>query len=97
MKLLSLGGNIATPQHLNRIGIQQRFGGPAGVGNQAVGEGGIAQTQPPAQSPAQPQSGAPSSSQPGPQAATQNPQGAPPPSSGKYIFFFNSSYIRFKR
>lgn len=54
-----------------------------------MGEGGIAQTQPPAPSPAQPQSGAPSSSQPGPQAATQNPQGAPPPSSGEH----NKLYI----
>ncbi|XP_057659426.1 CREB-binding protein isoform X6 [Diorhabda carinulata] len=53
------------------------IGPPPGCG----GEGGIVQTQPPAPSPAQPQSGAPSGTQPGPQQATQNPSGpsAPPP------------------
>ncbi|KAL3266918.1 hypothetical protein HHI36_011068 [Cryptolaemus montrouzieri] len=75
---VQVGGGVAAPQHLNKISIPQRFGGAGPVGNQTVGEGGIAQTQPPAPSPAQPQSGAPSSSQPGPQAATQNPTGAPP-------------------
>ncbi|KAK9738583.1 TAZ zinc finger [Popillia japonica] len=77
---------VVTPQQRSSgMGIQQpRFVGPPGqVGPNPGGEGGMAQTQPPAPSPAQPQSGAPSGSQPGPQAATQNQPGAPPaPSSG---------------
>lgn len=45
----------------------------------------MAQTQPPAPSPAQPQSGAPTGTQPGPQTATQNQTGtaAPTASTGK--------------
>jgi E1A/CREB-binding protein len=75
---------VATPQpHANKIGVPQtRFGGPAGpVGPAGGGEGGMAPTQLPAPSPAQPQSGAPSGSQPGPQTATQNQGTGPPPSS----------------
>ncbi|RZC35774.1 KAT11, KIX, DUF902, zf-TAZ and/or Bromodomain domain containing protein [Asbolus verrucosus] len=75
---------VATPQpHANKLGLPQtRFGGPAGpVGPAGGGEGGMAPTQLPAPSPAQPQSGAPSGSQPGPQTATQNPGTGPPPSS----------------
>lgn len=89
MEFISLG--VVTPQQRSGgMGIQPRFVGPPGqVGPTAGGEGGMAQTQPPAPSPAQPQSGAPSGSQPGPQAATQNQSGAPPaPSTGKYLFVF---------
>lgn len=75
---------VATPQpHPNKLGLPQaRFGGPTGpVVPAGASEGGMAPTQLPAPSPAQPQSGAPSGSQPGPQAATQNPGAGPPPSS----------------
>nr|CAD7407320.1 unnamed protein product [Timema cristinae] len=86
------GSNVAVvaPQQrgisANMVALQaqQRFaasgGGPIG-GSQMVGnEGGMAQqATPPAPSPAQPQSGAPSGSQPGPQTATQGQ----PPSSGQ--------------
>lgn len=67
------------------MGIQAtRFVNPGGpTGPTTGGEGGIAQTQPPAPSPAQPQSGAPTPTQPGPQTATQNQTGsAPTPSTG---------------
>uniref|UniRef100_A0A1Y1MJM8 histone acetyltransferase n=1 Tax=Photinus pyralis TaxID=7054 RepID=A0A1Y1MJM8_PHOPY len=72
---------VVAPQPRNAMGIQQtRFGGPAGpVGPASGGEGGMAQTQPPAPSPAQPQSGAPSGTQPGPQTATQNQPGTGAP------------------
>ncbi|KAJ8934660.1 hypothetical protein NQ318_017026 [Aromia moschata] len=77
---------IVTPQQKINLPNQcQRFGGPptgpvgpAGCG----GDGGIVQTQPPAPSPAQPQSGAPSGTQPGPQQATQNQGGPPGPPGG---------------
>lgn len=46
------------------------------MGPAAGGEAALTQTQPPAPSPAQPQSGAPSGSQPGPQTAMQNQPGA---------------------
>ncbi|XP_044255376.1 CREB-binding protein-like isoform X6 [Tribolium madens] len=75
---------VATPQpHANKLGLPQtRFGGPGGpVGPAGGGEGGMAPTQLPAPSPAQPQSGAPSGTQPGPQTATQNQGAGPPPSS----------------
>lgn len=79
-----------TPQQRSAgMGLPQpRFPGPAGhVGPTGGAEGGIA--QPPAPSPAQPQSGAPSSTQPGPQAATQNQQqGPPPPSTGMHFLYF---------
>lgn len=75
---------VVTPQQRPGMGIP-RFVNPSGpVGPTAGGEAGMAQTQPPAPSPAQPQSGAPSGTQPGPQTATQNqgqpgggPQGTP--------------------
>ncbi|XP_060531445.1 CREB-binding protein isoform X3 [Cylas formicarius] len=75
---------VAPQQKINIPGTSPRFGGPpAGpVGPMSCGgDGGLVQTQPPAPSPAQPQSGAPSGSQPGPQQATQNQTnqpGAPP-------------------
>ncbi|XP_072396537.1 histone lysine acetyltransferase CREBBP isoform X3 [Diabrotica undecimpunctata] len=74
-------GVVAPQQKMNLQNSCPRFGGtqttagtglgPPGCG----GEGGIVQTQPPAPSPAQPQSGAPTGTQPGPQQATQNPGG----------------------
>ena len=69
-----------------RPAMPPRFVGPSPVGPQGGGEAGITQAQPPAPSPAQPLSGAPSGTQPGPQTATQNQVvGAPPaPSTGKY-------------
>lgn len=78
---------VVTPQQkINIPGTSPRFGGPpsgpvGSMGGPMGGEGGIVQTQPPAPSPAQPQSGAPSVSQPGPQQATQNPANptGPPP------------------
>lgn len=82
---------MVTPQQ-KIPGTSPRFGapstGPVGpMGGPMGGDGSIVQTQPPAPSPAQPQSGAPSVSQPGPQQATQNQPGqpgAPPaPSTGK--------------
>ena len=78
-------GVVTPQQRTGNIGIQQRFAGPGTVGPVgAGGDGGIAQTQPPAASPAQPQSGAPTGSQPGPQTATQNQPGtAPAASTGK--------------
>ena len=85
---------VVTPQpKINISGTSPRFGGPptgpvGSMGGPMGGDGGIVQTQPPAPSPAQPQSGAPSVSQPGPQQATQNqsgqPGGPPAPSTGKY-------------
>ncbi|KAF5302898.1 hypothetical protein FQA39_LY02078 [Lamprigera yunnana] len=84
------GIQVVAPQpRPTNMGIQQaRFGGPTGpVGPTSGGEGGMAQTQPPAPSPAQPQSGAPSGTQPGPQTATQNQPGtgAPAASTGNFI------------
>lgn len=81
---------VVTPQQ-KIPGAGPRFGAPSAgpVGNVGPlgGDGSMVQTQPPAPSPAQPQSGAPSVSQPGPQQATQNQggqPGAPPaPSTGK--------------
>lgn len=83
----SLLTGIVTPQQklsqLQANQCQSRFGGPgpgqapAVVGVPSGGEGGVAQTQPPAPSPAQPQSGAPAGTQPTPQQATQNTAGAP--------------------
>ncbi|CAG9863013.1 unnamed protein product [Phyllotreta striolata] len=85
---------VVTPQQkLNLQNQCPRFGATQNVPGQGIvppgcgGDGGIVQTQPPAPSPAQPQSGAPSGTQPGPQQATQNPSGPsggqPAPSTGK--------------
>ncbi|XP_074038438.1 CREB binding protein nejire isoform X4 [Leptinotarsa decemlineata] len=82
------GVPVVTPQQkLNMQNQGPRFGGPqttSVVGPGCGGDGGIVQTQPPAPSPAQPQSGAPSGTQSTPQQATQNPGSqpgaAPPPS-----------------
>lgn len=66
-------------QQVGKLGNCARLGAPAGavppggVPSGLGGEGGMVQTQPPAPSPAQPQSGAPSGTQPGPQQASQNP------------------------
>lgn len=83
-------GIVAPQQKLQQIQQPQqqqagqcpRFGAPqaptavVGVGPPpSGGEGGVA--QPPAPSPAQPQSGAPTGAQPTPQQATQTPGGAP--------------------
>lgn len=91
IKSISLPPAVVTPQQRSAgMGLPQpRFAGPAGhVGPTGGAEGGIA--QPPAPSPAQPQSGAPSGTQPGPQAATQNQQPGPPaPSTGMNYFHLN--------
>ncbi|XP_028149092.1 CREB-binding protein isoform X2 [Diabrotica virgifera virgifera] len=74
-------GVVAPQQKMNLQNSCPRFGGTqttagTGIGPPGCGgEGGIVQTQPPAPSPAQPQSGAPTGTQPGPQQATQNPGG----------------------
>ena len=83
---------ITPQQRPGGLNIQQRFTTPPGqVGPTAGGKGGIAQTQPPAPSPAQPQSGAPSSSQPVPQAAAQNQPGRQAPLlAGKKALFLNN-------
>jgi len=81
---------VVTPQQkIQGIGpgFEAPSAGPVGNVGPLGGDGSMVQTQPPAPSPAQPQSGPPSVSQPGPQQATQNQggqPGAPPaPSSSK--------------
>lgn len=88
IKYFNITGSVVTPQQ--KLNLQgPRFGGPpAGPVGPPVcgGEGGMVQTQPPAPSPAQPQSGAPTGTQPGPQQATQNQGGQAAPTTGKEYF-----------
>lgn len=69
-----VSGAIAPQQRVPSMGMQSNNLGGLNIGpNPSVNEGGMAgQAQPPAPSPAQPQSGAPSGTQPRPLSANQN-------------------------
>lgn len=108
LKNLHITGVVTPQQKMNLQNQCPRFGGTQNVPGQGIGppgcggDGGIVQTQPPAPSPAQPLSGAPSGTQPGPQQATQNPGGPsggqPAPSTGKgWRLFYYVNRLFFKQ